>query len=123
MKILKENIWKNIDIFETPLFHYLALSKIVIQKYISLKYGATADANKFIYTAFYKNDTKKINDFVAIFYFIKYKTNEFITKQPHKEIEEAITDFFTSDKQYERVREYFGELDFSLEEVDAFLKR
>ena len=121
----KDNIWQNVDIFQTPLFHYLALSKIVIQKYMSLKYGATADADKIIYDTFLdKNNKKKISDFEAIFYFIKFKTFEFITNDGvNNGIEETITDFFTSTKKYEKMRDYFNDLDFTLEEVDAFLKK
>jgi AIPR protein len=124
--LLNKKDWKGVDVFETPLFHYLALSKIVIQKYITLKYGVTADTDKLIYDAFYKNEVRKINDFAAIFHFIKYKTNEFIANDANNDIEkteETIDDFFTSIKKYEKVRDYFNDLDFTLEEVDTFLKK
>ena len=123
--IKKEKTWGGIDIFETPLFHYLALSKIVIQKYISLKYGATADADKIIYDTFLdKSNKKKISDVEAIFYFVKYKTYEFIANDgANNGIEESVTDFFTSTKKYEKVRDYFNDLEFTLDEVDAFLKK
>jgi AIPR protein len=125
MILLKsEKAWKTVDVFKTPLFHYLALSRIVIVKYLWLKYTSEADVDKLIYNAFLdKNDKKKTNDFNAIFYFVKHKTNEFIGNELNGEIEQTITDFLTSAKQYEKVRNYFGDLDFSLEEVDAFFKK
>lgn len=121
----KDNIWQGVNIFETPLFYYLALSKVVIQKYVALKYGIAADADKIIYNTFLdKNNKKKISDFEAIFYFIKFKTHEFMAIEgTNNGIEESIPDFFTSTKRYEKVRDYFNDLDFTLEEVDSFLKK
>ena len=124
MLIKLDKMWQKTDIFETPVFHYLALSKTVISKYMVLKYGETADVDKIIFKAFSdKNDKHKTNDFDAIFYFVKHKTNEFIGNMPNRKIEETIIDFLTSFRQYEKVREYIEKLDVSLEEIDSFPKK
>ena len=120
----KDKNWKGVDVFETPLFFYLALMKTVLPKYIELKYTSKVDTNKFIIRAFEDIDKKKMDEFEAVFNFIKNEVVEkFIFDNDAKKVEENILKFFESTTQFEKVKEHFDEINFSVDDVDKYLKK
>ena len=119
----KDKTWKNVDIFETPLFFYLSLLKSVLPKYIMLKYSSQLDINKFIIKAFEDTSKKKMDEFEAVFSFIKNEViQKFILDEDSKKVEENILKIFDSTTQFEKVKEYFEEASFSIADIDKYLK-
>ena len=120
----KDKNWKGVDVFETPLFFYLALMKTVLPKYISLKYTSKVDTNKFIIRAFEDIDKKKMDEFEAVFNFIKNEViDKFIFDTDARKIEDNILEIFESTTQFEKVKEHFDEINFSVDDVDKYLKK
>lgn len=120
----KDKNWKGVDVFETPLFFYLALMKTVLPKYISLKYTSKVDTNKFIIRAFEDIDKKKMDEFEAVFNFIKNEViDKFIFDTDARKIEDNILGIFESTTQFEKVKEHFDEINFSVVDVDKYLKK
>ena len=120
----KDKNWKGVDVFETPLFFYLALMKTVLPKYISLKYTSKVDTNKFIIRVFEDIDKKKMDEFEAVFNFIKNEViDKFIFDTDARKIEDNILEIFESTTQFEKVKEHFDEINFSVDDVDKYLKK
>ncbi|MBH1969799.1 MAG: AIPR family protein [Moraxellaceae bacterium] len=104
---------------ESPDFHFLALFKVIFNKYLKSKFGDNINTNKYIISLYEKNDKEII---VKTFNFlISFIYDEFYTDTDKQKTNERLLKFIFQLSHYEKIKDKLEDLQISPEQIEQMV--
>ena len=108
--------YTNEDTFKTPLYHILALFKIVFTKYLQAKFDQPVNVNKHIIRIYERGEKEVI---LKTFRFINQVVMTKLVGENHPEnVVEAIMPFLVNRSSYEKIKDALQDLNLSVEDIE-----